>query len=167
MLPTRLLQGASARRCYLLLRLLLVGVFLWSGLSKAGQPGLFAETVGAFGLLPGGLLLPAALALIAAEIVAALGLLFDRRGALAAVTVLLLLFIGVLGYGIVLGLDIDCGCFGPDDPEAVFHDLRGALLRDLLLLAAVIYLYLWRHINRLVPSPWCGGRRSRAITEEA
>ena len=45
-------------------------------------------------------------------------------------------------------LDIDCGCFGPNDPEAVaFHDLRGAFYRDLLLMLLIAYLYLWRFAN--------------------
>jgi len=65
-----------------------------------------------------------------------------------------LLFIAVLIFGIHLGLDIDCGCFGPNDPEAeAFHDLRGALMRDFLLLLAVGYQYFWRHINNFKPKP--------------
>jgi uncharacterized membrane protein YphA (DoxX/SURF4 family) len=161
--------GLAPRWGYHLLRLLLAGVFLWSGIGKSLAPADFARVIEAYGLLPAGLTGVAALILIAAEIAAAAGLLLERRGALTAITAMLLLFVGVLGYGIVLGLDIDCGCFGPDDPEAqAFHDLRGALWRDLLLLLAAGYLYLWRHFNRLVPSPWRKrGSSQRTILEEA
>ncbi len=150
-----MLVGPVARQAYHLLRLLLVGIFLWSGLSKMVQPEVFAGTVGAYGLLPDFWVAPAALGLIGLEVIAALGLLLERRGALTVISLMMLLFVAVLSYGIVLGLDIDCGCFGPDDPEAnAFHDLRGALFRDLLLMLAIGYLYLWRYLNRLVPRPW-------------
>jgi hypothetical protein len=76
------------------------------------------------------------------EILAAIGLLFDVRGSLATITGLLILFLAVLGYGVWLGLDIDCGCFGQGDPEV--EGLRPALYRDLVMLAGVAYLYLWR-----------------------
>jgi hypothetical protein len=58
---------------------------------------------------------------------------------------LLLLFIGVLSYAVWLGLDIDCGCFGPEDPEhRAFAGLRMALFRDVLLSIPVLYLFWYR-----------------------
>ncbi|NOQ40877.1 MAG: DoxX family protein [Desulfuromusa sp.] len=138
---------------------MLVTIFFWSGVSKALQPLLFAGIVGAYGLLPDSLIVPVALSLIGAEIIAALGLLLEKHGALTAITLMMLIFMGALSYGIYLGLDIDCGCFGPNDPEAeAFHNLRGALFRDLWLMLAIIYLYLWRYINRLTPKPWLRSR---------
>jgi hypothetical protein len=51
-----------------------------------------------------------------------------------------------------MGLDVDCGCFGPEDPEAeAFHGLRTALYRDLFMLAAVGFLYAWRHYRHIRP----------------
>ncbi len=140
---------------YHLLRFAVAIIFFWSGLSKALDPGLFAETIEAFGLMPPIMTLPAALVLIGAELIAGLGLIFEKRGALTGSTLLMLLFMGVLGYGMHLGLDIDCGCFGPGDVEAVaFHGLRDALLRDVLILIAIGYLYLWRFLNGLTTRPW-------------
>ncbi len=142
-------KSRPARLFYVCGSLLLVVVFLWSGVSKAFSPVLFSETIGAYGLIPESLNLAAAIFLIIAEIVVAVGLLFGRLWALNGTTVLMLLFIGVLGYGIYLGLDIDCGCFGPEDPEAAaFHNLRSAFYRDLLLMVIVAYQYFWRFINR-------------------
>ncbi len=152
-------KTAAARVLYHVLRVLLIVVFLWSGINKAIAPQQFAEVIAAYGLLPGELVVPAALLLICAELLGALGLLLEWRGSLAAMTLMILVFLVVLGYGIYLGLDIDCGCFGPNDPEHLaFHDLRSAFLRDIFLLCACSYLYCWRFINRLVPGPWfhCG-----------
>ena len=162
------LNGALARQSYHLLRFLLAGVFLWSGFSKLLQPEVFVGTVGAYGLLPEFLVAPAAFGLIGLELVAAVGLLLERRGALTLTGLMMLLFVAVLSYGIFLGLDIDCGCFGPEDPEAeAFHDLRGALLRDLLMICAIVYLYVWRSVNRLLPRPWFGaGLKTDVLKEE-
>ena len=151
----KLLRSKSAYICYLILRLIMVIIFLWSGVAKALHPADFSATVGAYGLLPDVLVMPVALTLILAEILAAIGLLFEKLGALTAITLMMVIFLGILSYGIYLGLDIDCGCFGPEDPEAqAFHDLRGALVRDLLLMPVIGYLYLWRFINSLTPASW-------------
>lgn len=149
------LLSPTARSIYQLLKVLLVAVFFWSGVQKGLAPQQFAEVVAAYGLLPTLLIVPAALLLIVAEIITAIGLIFEGRGSLALITLMLLLFLAVLGYGIVLGLDIDCGCFGPNDPEHLaFHDLREAFIRDLCLLCACGYLYCWRFINGLAPGAW-------------
>ncbi len=82
-----------------------------------------------------------------------IGLLFDIRGSLALITGLLVLFMVVLGYGIWMGLDVDCGCFGPEDPEAeAFHGLRLSLFRDLVMMAGVIFIYGWRRYRAIRPA---------------
>lgn len=162
-----LLNAKPAGYAYHFLRLLLVVIFFWSGISKGLHPNDFAAIVGAYGLLPDILVFPAAIGLIVIEIIAAVGLLFEKRGALFLITLMMILFLAVLAYGIHLGLDIDCGCFGPNDPEAeAFHDLRGALRRDLLLMLAIGYLYLWRFINCPALNPWLRFSRGRALSKE-
>ncbi|MBN2791330.1 MAG: hypothetical protein JXQ81_02365 [Desulfuromonadales bacterium] len=164
---SKLLNGKPFGFGYHFLRLLLVAVFLWSGISKGFHPNDFSAIVGAYGLLPDILVFPVAISLIVSEIIAAVGLLLEKRGALSLITLMMLLFLAVLAYGIHLGLDIDCGCFGPNDPEAeAFHDLRGALHRDLLLMLAIGYLYLWRFINRPILNPWVQFHRRRALPKE-
>jgi hypothetical protein len=111
----------------------------------------FAEIIGAFGLIPEALLYPAAAGFSAVEILAGVGLLLDIRGSLTALVILLLLFSGVLGYGIWLGLEVDCGCFGADDPLTELLGLRGALYRDLVLIAFCGYLYAWRSVHSFLP----------------
>lgn len=122
-------------------RWLLAAVFVFSGVVKLADPQRFAEIVSGFGLLPDGLLFPTAVLLPVAELVAGVGLFFAVRGSLAAIAAMLLVFMTVLGYGIHLGLDIDCGCFGPEDPEQAYKGLKVALARDALMMATVFFLY--------------------------
>jgi uncharacterized membrane protein len=141
-------------RVYHTCRILLGAVFLWSGISKLMAPQLFAVIIEGYGLLPDPLTMPAAIVLSMMEVLAGLGLLVDIRGSLAVVTGLLTSFMVILGYGIWLGLDVDCGCFGPEDPEAkAFHGLRSALLRDIAMMFGIFFLYFWRHNQNMAPKP--------------
>jgi uncharacterized membrane protein YphA (DoxX/SURF4 family) len=137
---------------YRIVRWVLGGIFIYSGATKLLAPQTFAVLIEAYGLVPDMLLMPVALMLPALEVVAGVGMLFDIRGSLAVVAGLLLLFIAILGYGIRMGLDVDCGCFGPEEPEAeAFHGLRVALYRDMVMLTAVIFLYGMRRYGCAQP----------------
>ncbi|MGB5485817.1 MAG: MauE/DoxX family redox-associated membrane protein [Lysobacterales bacterium] len=137
---------------YRIVRWVLGGIFIYSGATKLLAPQTFAVLIEAYGLVPDMLLMPVALILPALEVVAGVGLLFDIRGSLAVIAGLLLLFIAILGYGIRMGLDVDCGCFGPEEPEAeAFHGLRLALYRDMAMLAAVAFLHGWRRYWHVQP----------------
>ena len=136
---------------YRLIRISLAVVFLWSGVSKLLAPDSFAVVIGAYGIIPDSWDLPVSILLPALEVILAAGILLDVRGSLTGITGLLVLFMAILAYGIQMGLDVDCGCFGPDDPEAVFHDLRPAFYRDLGLMAGIGYLYVWRGIHQYKP----------------
>lgn len=130
---------------YRLTRFVLAGMFIVAGVLKLADPDIFAVTVDAFGLLPGPLVPYAALGLPVIEIVAGAGLLFDFRWAHRTVAALTLLFLAVLGYGLHMGLDVDCGCYGPGDPEAeAFSSLRTSFARDIGILAALAYCRAWR-----------------------
>ncbi len=128
------------------IRWVLAALFLYSGAAKLADPQSFATVIAGFGLLPKALLFPAALLLPLLEVVVGIGSIFAVRGSLAAIAGMLVLFMAVLAYGISLGLDIDCGCFGPGDPEQAYKGLRVALARDAAMLAAVVFVY------------WCRGR---------
>ncbi len=133
---------------YRLVRAFFAVVFVGSGIAKLADPGAFAVIVGAYGLMPDPMVDPVSVFLPVIEVLAGLGLLFDIRGSLEAITGMMLLFMGVLGYGIWLGLDIDCGCFGAGDPEAdAFYGMRAALVRDAAMLAGIFYLYFWRRVS--------------------
>jgi len=137
---------------YKLLRWGLAGIFIYAGSTKLLEPKTFAVLIEAYGIVPESLLIPMAIVLPILEVVAGIGLLFDIEGSLAVITGLLGLFIVILSYGIWLGLDVDCGCFGSENPTAeAFHGLRQSLYRDIGMLAGIIFLYAWRRYRAIEP----------------
>jgi uncharacterized membrane protein YphA (DoxX/SURF4 family) len=129
---------------YKIIRWALSAVFIYAGGTKLLEPEIFAVLIAAYGIVPKGFIMPVAIGLPLLEVTAGIGLLFDIRGSLALITGLLLLFIVVLGYGISMGLDVDCGCFGPEDPEAeAFHGLRLSVFRNLVMMTGVFFIYGW------------------------
>lgn len=145
-----------SKQVYFLIRCVLAAVFLYAGAGKLLDVQGFATVISGYGLLPGQLNYVAALVLPLAEILIAVGLLWDVKGFLSSYAVLLIVFMAVLAHGINMGLDVDCGCFAPGDPEGeAYHSLREALLRDAFLLAACGYLYFLRRVkgyrSRLIP----------------
>jgi hypothetical protein len=121
-------------------------VFLYAAFPKLFNLNGFVAIIDAYGIVPDKALVPSALVLSIMEVACGIGIFFRRGERLSLIVIfgLLLLFVGVLSYGLWLGLDIDCGCFGKDDPEhKFFSNLKVALLRDLVLLLPVAYLY-WR-----------------------
>ena len=137
---------------YKLSRWVLSGIFIYAGITKLLKPETFAVLIEAYGIVPESLLMPVSIALPALEVAAGIGLLFDIEGSLSVIAGLVGLFIAILGYGIWMGLDVDCGCFGPDDPEAeAFHGLRLSLYRDLVMLAGIAFIYGWRRYRAIKP----------------
>jgi uncharacterized membrane protein YphA (DoxX/SURF4 family) len=129
-------------------RWVLAGIFIYSGLVKLVDVSRFAEIIAGFGLLPDLLIYPVALLLPVVELIAGVGLFFALRGSLMTITVMMVMFIAVLLYGIHLGLDIDCGCFGPEDPEQAYKGLKAALARDAVMMMAVLFIYWSRGRTR-------------------
>lgn len=125
-------------------RLGLALVFVWSGTAKLASIKAFAQTISEYGLVPEPLLLPMAVGLPLVELVAGIGLILNLCGCLEVVTALLLLFIGVLWFGILKDLDIDCGCFSPLE-QAEHGSLRQAFYRDFFFLAGAGFLFWARH----------------------
>lgn len=133
----------------ILARTALALAFLIAGAIKLSRPEVFAVTVKAFGIVPEALIGPLSVGLPVLEIAAALLLLFNRRPGLEMVTALLLIFLSILAYALHMGLDIDCGCYGPSDPEReAFGSIRQALWRDAAMLGCAAFLF-WR--RRAVP----------------
>ena len=125
-------------------------IFIYAGSVKLLEPETFAVLIEAYGIVPQGLLMPVAVVLPALEVAGGIGLLWEIEGSLVGITGLLVLFIIILGYGIRMGLDVDCGCFGPDDPEAkAFHGLRNSLYRDLAMMAGIGFIYGWRRYRAI------------------
>lgn len=152
-MPGHVTTALFSRPPYAILRWGLSILLIYSGAVKLGSPRLFAEVISDFGIVYEGAALPVAISLSALEVLAGLGLVVDLRGSLSIITGLILFFAGVLSYGIWLGLDIDCGCFGLGNPHAVRGSLGGALGRDILLLVVCAYLYGSRRVRGEGPVP--------------
>lgn len=137
---------------YRMTRLIVGSIFIYAGGTKLLESKTFAVLIEAYGIVPDGLLMPVAIALPILEVTAGIGLVFDIRGSLLVIAGLLVVFIAILIYGIWMGLDVDCGCFGPEDPEAkAFHGLRLSLYRDLVMMLGVAFLYGWRRYRNIKP----------------
>jgi uncharacterized membrane protein YphA (DoxX/SURF4 family) len=137
---------------YRILRALYAVLFFYAGVYKLMTPGSFATVIDAFGLVPDLLIMPIAVTLPLLEIAAAIGLFFDVRSSLAGVSVLLLFFLAVVSYGIWMGLDIDCGCFGPGDQEGeAYKTLLPTFYRNIALLTGIVYLYCFRFKRNVEP----------------
>ncbi len=126
-------------------------IFLAAAIPKLFDIPEFAAVIKAYAILPEALLLPTAIVLPVVEVLLAVGLFANAWKSKVGSVVLLLLFLAFLAHAIWLGLDIDCGCFGPEDPEyTAFNGLRGALLRDLLMFLPLGYSFWYdryHHFN--------------------
>lgn len=135
-----------------LIRISLGIIFVWSGMTKFLAPQHFSTIIESYGLIPDLWVPAAALCLSVVEVLAGVGLIIDLQGALGIVTVLLVFFMVILSYGLWMGLDVDCGCFGPEDPEAkAYQSLRPALYRDWVMLAAAVSLFGFRRQRGIYP----------------
>jgi hypothetical protein len=120
------------------------------------EPKAFAATLSHYDLIPEMFLPVVAVGLPALEVVAGMALLFNLPGGLTIITGLLVLFVGALGYGILTDLNVDCGCFGPEE-VAGQQSLRQAFIRDLLLIGAASFLYYTRRTRAKLETgrlPW-------------
>jgi uncharacterized membrane protein YphA (DoxX/SURF4 family) len=118
-------------------------VFLFAAGWKLVDLAAFEETVARFGIVLDAWVGAAARAVLLAEVLVGLGLVLGLPSARLGALALTLLFLGVLAYGLHLGLDVDCGCFGPGEGVGLAQALR----RDLVLAAVAGYLY-WRRPGR-------------------
>jgi len=129
-----------------LVRFSLGSVFIYAGFSKLLDPKAFARVLSQYDLIPESLLAPVSIGLPALEFLAGLGLIFAIRGSLSIIFGLLITFVIVLWYGILNNLNIDCGCFSPDEIKG-YTSLRHALYRDIVMIAATIYLCVSHRVS--------------------
>jgi len=131
---------------YHLIRVLMGGIFIYSGAVKLLDVKGFARMISSYDLVPDQLLAPVAIGLPGLELLAGIGILFEISGALSAIFAMLLMFCSILWYGILKDLDIDCGCFSTAELKGQ-NSLRQALYRDFVMIAGCCYLYLYRFLR--------------------
>jgi hypothetical protein len=126
-------------------RFAVIAVLLVAAFPKLLNIADFAQVINAYGMLPAWAVQPMAVFLPIFEIVLAVGLLLNLRVSKYLTVVLLVFFIIILSIAISQGLDIDCGCFGPEDPEhTAFQGLRVAVVRDVVMIVLLAYS-IWYH----------------------
>ena len=137
---------------YHVLRLALACIFIYAGFIKLLDPRAFAHAIAQYDLIPEGLLPLVAVGLPALELLAGAGLIFEVRGSLTIIALLLLIFLVILGYAVWHNLDIDCGCFTADELDTQ-HGVKTAFRRDLIMIGATLLLY-WRRRSRAPQHLW-------------
>jgi uncharacterized membrane protein YphA (DoxX/SURF4 family) len=139
----------TGRISYHFCRLLLGGVFVWAGAVKAFDVPAFAGQVAAYRLLPYAWNYAVAATLPYVELLAGALMLanFRVRPAALLLAALNVLFSVVLVSVLARGLNIDCGCFGPDAGSTPLQ----ALGRDLILLALAVAVYRQHERYAAVP----------------
>ncbi len=130
-----------------LTRLLLAGVFLYSGYIKIQQPLQFAVAVSGYKLIPEKLVWPVANYFPWVEIILGVALLIGwkiRFFSLGAVG-LISFFTTILLITYFRGIEANCGCFGFDDPISL-----KTIFRDTLLLLPAVFLAAESKIRALI-----------------
>jgi len=130
----------------LTIRFVIGSIFIYAGFIKLIDPKAFAKVISQYDIVPDSLLPVVAIGLPAVEFLAGLGLVLNIRGSLMVIFNLLVFFVMVLGYGIFNDMDIDCGCFSTDEISAR-NSLKQALFRDLFMILAACYLYVYKRIK--------------------
>ena len=110
-------------------RIFIGGLFLYTGATKLADVAGFSESIAAYGILPEFLVPCAAFGLPVVEVIAGFGTLVGNRWAILGILAMMIMFTGVLGYGVAIGLEIDCGCFSTDgktdtrqaEPESILE----------------------------------------------
>ncbi len=121
------------------LRLIVGGVFIFAALPKIYNPAAFAETVANYQILPQALVNPTAIFLPWLELFTGAFIILGiwLQSALIIYNLLMLLFISVLTYNTLRGLNIHCGCFSQSSTDIINI---GTIIRDSLIIIPSAYL---------------------------
>ncbi len=103
---------------YLLLRLVLGGIFIYASLDKILHPAAFAEILYNYQILPGEIINLTAIILPWLELTIGTLLVTGKfiPGSVAICNLMLAGFWASLIFNMVRGLDINCGCFSAQSP---------------------------------------------------
>ena len=128
-----------------LFRLILAGIFLYSGYMKIQEPLQFAVAITGYKLVPEAFVFPLAKCLPWVEIALGYNLLIGwktRYNAIAA-SLLLFSFIVVLAITVGRGIEANCGCFSLDERIS-----PKTIARDSLILIPALYLSIESRLRK-------------------
>jgi uncharacterized membrane protein YphA (DoxX/SURF4 family) len=139
----------SMRQTVLALRVILAGIFLYSGLIKASASAQFAIALAPFTLVPETWIRPLSILLPLSEIAAGLLILVSPTKHIGAGLIFLLcvLFAMALSWALANGIVVSCSCFGEDDQPSAMKMML-ALGRDLCLAGLALVVILERTLVR-------------------
>jgi len=133
----------------LVVRTLLGIIFLYSSVGKIANPDAFAAIVNNYQLLSPPLVLATAVGLPWIEALCGLALVVGRfeEGAALLVSLMMILFTGLVLYNGYRGLNIACGCFSLTAKAP--SNIAVNTLRNLFILAAGAWVFFFsRHRQR-------------------
>lgn len=139
---------------YTLCRWALGIVFIYASWDKILDPDAFARAIANYQIVSSSFGRLAALILPWLELICGIGLIINRlpRGAALISGILMVVFMGALGYNIYRGIDVHCGCFTLNEtaPGSMWY----YLLRDAVFLAMAAWVVIHRPPGRTAaPSP--------------
>ncbi len=138
-------MAIALRVLHWLCRLILAGIFIYSGYVKIQSPLQFAAAIAGYKLVPDSLIAPLAEYLPWIEV--GLGILllsgWKLRYVATGASALLVAFITILTITYIRGIDADCGCFGFGDKISV-----KTIARDGLILLPAVFLVAESRLRR-------------------
>jgi uncharacterized membrane protein YphA (DoxX/SURF4 family) len=123
-------------------------IFVVAALPKVADPPSFAHMIYNYRLVPGAAVNALALVMPWVELLVGLALILGvwPREAAALAGFLLLVFIAAIGFNLVRGQAVDCGCFDVHSAgksrEELLGEMRRVLIRDAAMLLMVAQVLL-------------------------
>lgn len=117
------------RTSVIVLRLFLGGILAWASIHKIVDPLAFARVIQDYRLLPSPFINPCAVILPYLELLAGVCLVSGLwlPGAVLLSNLLFLVFFGALGFNMLRGLNVQCGCFSSNtlgNPATIWYLIR-------------------------------------------
>lgn len=141
--------SAVVKNVTVVIRIALGAVFLFSCVGKIADPTAFAAIVTNYQLLPPPLVSATAVVFPWIEAVCGLALVFGRleKGAALLISLMMVVFTGLILYNGYRGLNIACGCFSLAANEP--SNIAVNTLRNLVILAAGAWVLFFSKHQRL------------------
>lgn len=126
----------------LALRAYVGGYFIMAAVPKIIEPLAFATSIAHYGILPTWAVNASALVLPWLEIITGTLLVIGYKVRLNAIFTgaMLVIFTSAVAYAVVLGLKIDCGCFGSSGGDEVSWWKVG---KNSLMILMCVFLWKW------------------------
>lgn len=131
------------KQFWVLVRIVLGALFIYSSMDKLANPGLFAKLIYYYRMLPAGWENLLAIFLPWLEFITGLFLVVGKykRGASLLYSAMLVIFIIALSQAQARGLDISCGCFSVK--PSTTSDVWLRIIEDIIMLFFSVNLYIF------------------------